>query len=160
MSRKYRPDQLRIGGIPYGRPLQPKEKQIAKDCRDVLARHGYFVVRIQCGVWRTLHGNGFYSGAPKGTPDYAALHPAHPGFLLETKSGGGQLSEAQKVQHEMIRQSYRLDICTVTDALALENWLKDFESKGGKGRSPLESATTAPKLDAKRTHNSSVHEDL
>ena len=129
MSRKYRPAQLRIGGIPYAPPLAQKEKQIAQDCKDVLARHGYLVFRIQCGVWRTLHGHGFYTGAPTGTPDYVALHPARPGFLLETKSKEGQLEASQIEQHRVIQQGWRLSICVVRDALSLEAWLKEFEGK-------------------------------
>ena len=129
MSRKYRPAQLRIGGIPYAPRIAPKEKQIAQDCKDVLARHGYLVFRIQCGTWRTLHGHGFYTGAPNGTPDYVAIHPRRPGFLLETKRERGVLSPSQIAQHQVIQQGWHVSICTVCDAVSLEAWLREFEGQ-------------------------------
>ena len=123
----YPAKQIRLKGVPRGRRPAVSESEVAKDCKAELARRGYVVYRIQCGTWRTLRGNGFYTGAPIGTPDYVALHPAHPGFLLETKSSTGSLRVSQKFQHSVIRQGYRLAICTARDVWSLRNWLDQFE---------------------------------
>jgi hypothetical protein len=121
------PKQSRLAGIPRGRQPRVKETEIAKECRNELARRGYLVLRIQCGLWRPLHGKGLYTGAPKGTPDYVALHPRRPGFLLETKTQGRWLSPEQSFQHQVIQQGFQLAICTVRDVWALMAWLDEFE---------------------------------
>jgi hypothetical protein len=111
-------------------PPKPRlsENEIERSCLDILRLRGYLVLRQQSGLFKTPDGRWIRLGE-KGIPDYAAVHRLHPGFLLEVKRPGGQLSPDQAAKIQELRLGYRIAACVVDSAAALSEWLNEHETK-------------------------------
>lgn len=103
------------------------ENDIEAGCKHILARHGYWVVRLHAGVYKTLDDRRYIYGVKKGTPDYACLHERHRNFLLEVKRPGGTLSFDQEGQIQLLVLQYRLPIAVVESADQLSKFLAQHE---------------------------------
>ena len=112
-------------------PKPPKlnENDVERACLDVLALHGYWIGRNHSGTFKSVDGERWIKGAPKGTPDYACLHADRPGFLLEVKRPGESISPEQEQKHFEIRLGSRVAIAVVDSVEALVAWL-DHHEKG------------------------------
>ena len=95
------------------KPPQLSENDVESACLAMLGYRGYWVIRLHTGTFKTADGKRWITGAPKGTPDYAALHERFPGFLLEVKRPGAAPSPEQIKKHREIRIGFRLAILTV-----------------------------------------------
>lgn len=98
-------------------------------CLDVLRLRGYWVARLHAGSFKSADGARWIKGVAKGTPDYALEHERFPGFLMEVKRPGGQLSPEQTQTHLEIRLGYRIAIGTVDSVDALVLWLDQHERR-------------------------------
>ena len=108
-------------------PPRLVENDVERQCLDLLRLRGYWPVRLHAGTFKTADGARWIKGVDKGTPDYAALHARHRGFLLEVKRPGGELSPAQTFKINELRQGYRLAVAAVDTATALAAWLEAHE---------------------------------
>lgn len=108
------------------RAPRESENDIESACLGLLALHGYWVVRLHAGTFKSVDGRRWIRGVDKGTPDYAALHGQHRNFLMEVKRPGGTLSPDQQWQHEYIRK-YGLAIATVESKDELSAFLAAHE---------------------------------
>jgi hypothetical protein len=104
------------------------ENDVERACLDLLALRGYWVGRNHCGTFKSADGRRWIKGAPKGTPDYTTVHEHFPGFLLEVKRPGGDVSPEQKTKITEIRLGYRLAIAVVDTVEALAVWLEQHEA--------------------------------
>jgi hypothetical protein len=105
------------------------ENDVEEKCLAELRRRNYCPFRLHCGRFRSPDGLRWITGVPKGTPDYAVEHSIFPGFLLETKRPGGELSRDQEVRMWELRQVYRLSICVADSVLELQAWLATHEER-------------------------------
>lgn len=112
------------------RLTSPKIKTVEKHVRDqcimLLNYRHYWTRRLNTGRFRTLDGRWHTEGTP-GDPDYVVLHEFYPGFLLEFKRPGAELSPDQQTRHFEIRFSYRIAIATVDNKDELMRWLDEYE---------------------------------
>jgi hypothetical protein len=104
------------------RPLRPKvsENDVRTACLQVLRLRGYWPVRQHVGKFKTVHGNWISVGEP-GDPDYAVL--TAPGFFLETKRPGNDLSPAQIARIRDLEVLCGLKTVVVGDVEQLIEWL-------------------------------------
>lgn len=102
------------------------ENDVEAACGDLLRLRGYWVTRVQSGLFRTPDGRWVRIGK-KGIPDYAATHGFYPGFLLEVKRPGEEASPVQTTKIEELRLGYRLSIGVVDSASALREFLDKHE---------------------------------
>jgi hypothetical protein len=88
------------------------ENDVEAACGDLLRLRGYWVTRVQSGLFRTPDGRWVRIGK-KGIPDYAATHGFYPGFLLEVKRPGEELAQRGRgVDHsdrQAVAQAQLLD---------------------------------------------------
>jgi hypothetical protein len=112
-------------------PQLPKlrEDDIERACLDLLAYRGYYVIRLQTGMFRTKD-NRFIQVGKRGLPDYVAVHQHHRGFLLETKRPGGALSPAQEKTIWEIQVGYRIPVAKIDHIEQLSPWLDIHEATG------------------------------
>lgn len=110
--------------------LRSSENDIERACLDLLALRRYWVGRNHCGTFKSADDRRWIKGAPKGTPDYAALHERFPGFLLEVKRPGASPTPEQEQKHFEIRLGYSIAIATVDSVEGLAAWLDQHERKG------------------------------
>lgn len=106
-------------------PKKPKlsENDVERACLDMLGYRGYWVTRLHTGIFKSVDGKRWITGAKKGTPDYAALHQRFPGFLLEVKRPGAAPTPEQIKKHGELRLGFRLAILTVD---SVENLLEQL----------------------------------
>jgi hypothetical protein len=111
-------------------PPKPRlsENEIERSCLDILRLRGYLVLRQQSGLFKTPDGRWIRLGE-KGIPDYAAVHRLHPGFLLEVKRPGGQLSPDQQNKIQEYRVCHRIAVAVIDSVEALSEWLNEHETK-------------------------------
>lgn len=112
-------------------PPKPKlvERDVAKACKQLLAYRGYYPVRLQSGLLKSLDGQRVVPVGEIGLPDFVFVHERYPAFFLETKRPNGQLSDAQKKKHWEMTVAYRLAIATIDRVEALTPWLDAHEAK-------------------------------
>ena len=108
------------------RPPRLSENDVERACIDLLRYRGYYVMRQQSGLFKTPDGRWVRIGTP-GIPDYAALHARWPGFLMEVKRPGGELSPEQHSKVTEIAMGYRVAIAVVESVDALAQWLAAHE---------------------------------
>lgn len=118
-------------------PPPLKENDVERACLDLLRLRGYWVGRNHCGTFKSADGNRWIKGAPKGTPDYTTVHAQFPGFLLEVKRPGADVSDEQKTKIMEIRLGYHLAIAVVDTAEALLVWLEQHEARNTTGAPKL-----------------------
>jgi hypothetical protein len=111
---------------------------VERACLDLLRLKGYWVIRQQSGRFKTPDDRWITLGQ-KGLPDYAAVHETFPGFLMEVKRPGADLSPDQKTKIKEIRLGYRLAIAVVDTVESLMEWLGEHEAQK-TGRAPIEQA--------------------
>jgi len=109
------------------RAPRASENDIEAGCKTILAMHGYWVIKLHAGTFKSLDDRRHVKGVPKGTPDYACLHEFHRNFLLEVKRPGGELSWDQQAQIKLLRLQYRLPIVVVYSADDLSAFLEEHE---------------------------------
>jgi len=92
-------------------PHNLSEKNVAKQCRDLLEAHGYKVIRLQVGSFSRR--GAWLSIGQRGMPDMLALKPKECIFV-ETKRGkGGVLSADQIAWHTTARiQGYTVIVAS------------------------------------------------
>jgi hypothetical protein len=95
-------------------------------CVDLLGWRGYYVIRLQSGLFKTLDGR-FQTVGKRGLPDFAAIHERYPGFLMETKRPGAKPSEDQIKRIEEIRIGFRVAVAVIDSPEALIDWLAEHE---------------------------------
>ena len=114
------------------RLTSPKIKTIEKHVRDqcitLLNLRHYWTRRMNVGRFRTVDGRWHTEGKP-GDPDYVVLHEFYPGFLLEFKRPGGELSPEQQQRHLEITLGYQITIVIVDNLEQLERWLDEYEKR-------------------------------
>ena len=104
------------------------ENDVERACLDLLRLHGYYVVRLQSGRFKTSDGRWVTVGEP-GLPDYVCVKSD---FFLEVKRPGGKLSPAQ------INKIFELSSCgfrvaTIDSVERLEAWLDEHEHEKRAG---------------------------
>ena len=110
-------------------PPRPTEKQVIKDCLDVLHIRGYKEHRLPCGKYRAANAGGdWQEWYPVGTPDYFMAHPERPGFYIEFKRPGGKLRPMQAFRHGVLR-TWRFQVAVVDSVEALAEFLKEHEQR-------------------------------
>jgi len=119
--------------------LKVRESDVAKACVDLLRWRGYFVLRLQTGLFKTPDGR-FVPVGEKGLPDYIAVHERFPGFLLETKRPGEELGPEQILKVEEIRLGFRIAVAVIDSVDAMTPWLDEHE----RGRSNPNTSTQPP----------------
>jgi hypothetical protein len=107
------------------------ENDVESACLDLLRFRGYWVVRQQSGLFKTPDGRWIRLGV-KGIPDYAAVHRRFPGFLLEIKRPGGDLSPHQATKIQELRLGYSLAVGVIDSVEALDAWLNQHERQAGE----------------------------
>jgi hypothetical protein len=105
------------------------ENDVERACLDLLALRRYWVGRNHCGTFKSADNRRWIKGAPKGTPDYAALHARFPGFLLEVKRPGAEATPEQTQKHFEIRLGYSIAITTVDSVESLAAFLDQHERR-------------------------------
>jgi hypothetical protein len=100
------------------------ENDVERACVDLLRLRGYYVVRLQSGLFRTPDGRWIRIGEP-GLPDYACLKND---FFLEVKRPGAKLSEVQVNKIFELEAAHKIAVATVDSVERLEEWLKKFEN--------------------------------
>jgi hypothetical protein len=105
-------------------PARLRENDVERACLDLARARGYWPVRQHVGRFRTPDGRWITMGQA-GLPDWALVK--RPGFLLETKRPGGELSEIQQQRIFELRMGYGLDVVVVESVEELEQWLTFHE---------------------------------
>lgn len=103
------------------------ENDVEAGCKTILSLHNYWVVRLHAGTFKSIDGQRWVKGVPKGTPDYACLHAEHRNFLLEVKRPGGALSDEQLRQTEYLSLIFNLPIAVVESVKELQFFLAQHE---------------------------------
>jgi hypothetical protein len=113
-------------------PLAPKlsENDVERTCLDLLAYRGWYVVRLQSGLFKTVDGRFVRVGAP-GLPDYVCLHAERPAFFLETKRQKGALSLVQEQKQFEINVCFKIPTITIDKVEDLIDYL-DKRDEAGK----------------------------
>lgn len=109
--------------------LKLVENDVERQCLDLLRLRGYWAARLHAGTFRSIDGQRWIRGVEKGTPDYGAIHEVYPGFLLETKRPGANLTPAQSTAINNLRMGYRLAVCAVDGVAAFVRWLDQHETQ-------------------------------
>ena len=123
----HKPRPFRLTAPP---PL--KEADVKRACLDLLRLRGYYVQRTNSGLFKTPDGRWIRIGEV-GVPDYVATHQTFPGFLMELKRPGGDVSPEQKTRIMEIRLGYHLAIAVVDTVEALDVWLRQHEARNKSG---------------------------
>lgn len=110
------------------RTAKPREREIARQLRDWLLARGWYPVRLNSGLLKTLDGR-YVTIGEVGIPDYVVLHARHPAFFLETKAPGKALSPEQERKRWVLTRAYGLEVVVADGWEALQPWLEDHERK-------------------------------
>ena len=115
------------------RLTSPKVKLVENDveraCIDLLRARGYYVVRLQSGLFKTPDGRWIRVGEP-GLPDYACLKHD---FFMECKRPNAKPSPAQIEKVFQLEAAYKIKVATVDRVEHLARWLDEYEKeKAGK----------------------------
>ena len=102
------------------------EDDIEKACIDLMHIRGYYVLRLQSGLFKTPDGRWVRVGVP-GLPDYCAIHQKHRGFLLEVKRPRKKPKPHQDQFIRELRMGYGLSIFVADSAKALAQFLTRHE---------------------------------
>src|SRR5262252_1625358 len=101
------------------------ENDVERACVDLLRARGYYVVRLQSGLFRTPDGRWVRVGEP-GLPDYACIKDD---FFLEVKRPGGKPSAAQIKKVFELEAAHRIQVATVDRVEHLVRWLDEREKE-------------------------------
>ena len=108
------------------RAPKPRENDVEKQLKDWLLARGWYPVRQQSGLLKTLYGR-FVRIGEVGIPDYVVLHARYPAFFLETKAPGRSLSPEQERKRWVIQAAYGLRVAVADGLETLKPWLEDHE---------------------------------
>jgi len=113
---------------PQGQP-RLSENDVERACLDLLGLRGWYTIRLQVGLFRTLgeRGHMIRVGTP-GLPDYVAVHEKHRAFFMETKAPGKRLSKEQEKTQWAIRECYRIAVVSIDRVEQLAPWLDAHEA--------------------------------
>ncbi len=98
-------------------PENALERQICDFCRI----RGWLPIRIQAGVFRSLDGKRYISGAKKGTPDWVFIRRDQC-MLIEAKAPGGRVS-AEQADFARLSAALKLRYCMPR---SLEEFMKFY----------------------------------
>jgi len=101
------------------------ENDVERACIDLLRLRGYYVVRLQSGLFKTPDGRWIRIGEP-GLPDYACLKDD---FFLEVKRPGARPSPAQIEKIFQLEAAYKIKVATVDRVEHLLRWLDEYEKE-------------------------------
>jgi hypothetical protein len=107
--------------------IQLSENDVEKQCLDLLGLHGYWLIRLHSGRFKTADDKRWITGVDKGTPDWAAVKA--PSFLMEVKRPGGKLSDLQRQKIREIETCFRLPIVVVDSVEELQHWLEGLHAR-------------------------------
>jgi hypothetical protein len=111
------------------RLTSPKVKLVENDveraCVDLLRLRGYYVVRLQSGLFRTPDGRWIRIGEP-GLPDYACIKND---FLMEVKRPGAKPNASQVSKIFELEAVRKIAVATVDSPEHLIRWLDEREKK-------------------------------
>lgn len=107
---------------------QLKEKDVVRQCRDLLQYRGYWCQRNPVGTFKTLSGSTVEFG-PVGIPDYVAVHALYPAFFLEFKAPGKKLRPSQVSKFAELQFGYGLHAVMVDSKDGLDEWLNGYEAR-------------------------------
>jgi len=93
-----------------------------------LRLRGYWCIRQHVGLFRTKDGRWIRMGTP-GTPDWATMHARYPGFFVEFKRPGADLSQEQATKFFEIQCGYRLAAVMIDSVDKLVAWLDAHEKR-------------------------------
>ena len=110
------------------------ENDVERACVDLLRLRGYYVVRLQSGLFRTPDGRWIRIGEP-GLPDYACLKND---FFLEVKRPGAKLSEVQVNKIFELEAAHKIAVATVDSVERLIAWLDRQKEKAGIPLRPVD----------------------
>ena len=110
------------------------ENDVERACVDLLRLRGYYVVRLQSGLFRTPDGRWIRIGEP-GLPDYACLKND---FFLEVKRPGAKLSEVQVNIIFELEAAHKIAVATVDSVERLIAWLDRQKEKAGIPLRPVD----------------------
>lgn len=109
-----------------------RENDVERACIDLLRYRGYWVIRQHVGRFQAPAG-GWVTIGEVGLPDYATVHARYPGFLLEIKRPGGNLTPGQQRKISELKQGYQLAIAAVDTVESLAAWLDSHEGNQAGG---------------------------
>ena len=107
-------------------PLKLTENDVESACIDLLRIRGWYVIRLQSGLFKTPDGRWVRVGK-KGLPDYVAMHAVYPAFFMETKRPRGNPDAEQERTHWELTGAYRLAVVVIDRVESLKPWLDGFE---------------------------------
>ena len=107
-------------------PPKLSENDVERACIDLLRVRGWYVVRLQSGLFKTPDGR-FVRVGEKGLPDYVALHAVYPAFFLETKRPRRDTGAEQERKHWELTGAYHLAVVVIDRVESLKPWLDGFE---------------------------------
>ncbi len=100
---------------PAGQPRAKKtrtalpENQLERQICDFCVLRGWLPIRIQAGVFRSLDGKRYISGAKKGTPDWVFIRRDQC-MLVEAKAPRGRVS-AEQADFARLAAALKLRYC-------------------------------------------------
>lgn len=100
--------------------LHISENDVRKACLDILRLRQWWPIRQHVGRFKTIDQRYIVIGET-GDPDYVVVKP--PGFFLETKRPGGELSPEQIKRISDLKTFYGLDTVVVESVEQLIEWL-------------------------------------
>lgn len=109
-------------------PNNPKlEHDVQNEIRIWCGEHNLLAIRINVGLFRTLHGDRIVdAGPPKGWPDLEIFDNNEHCVFCETKAKYGRLSDDQKKVHKILRErGFRVIV-----PKSLEAFIKEMQSYG------------------------------
>lgn len=111
-------------------PPTPKatENDVEKQLKDWLLAHGWYPVRQQSALLKTLDGRYVRIGEV-GVPDYVVLHARYPAFFLETKAPGKPLTPEQERKRWALTSAYGLAVAVADDLETLRAWMEGHVAK-------------------------------
>ncbi len=111
---------------PAGKPRAKKpraalpENCLERQICDFCTIRGWLPIRIQAGVFRSLDGKRYISGAKKGTPDWVFLRRDNH-MLIEAKAPGGRVS-AEQADFARLAAALKLRCCMPRSLEEFEKW--------------------------------------
>lgn len=103
------------------------ENDVEKACIDLLRLRGYYVVRLQSGLFKTADGRWVRVGEP-GLPDYVVIKRD---FFLEVKAPKKAPSAAQVQKAFELEKGYGITVATIDSVERLASWLDACEKEKG-----------------------------
>lgn len=108
--------------------IELSEKDVIRQCTDVLRLRGYWVQRNHVGKFQTIDGRWIKMGPP-GIPDYTAIRAEYPAIFIEFKRPGKTLRPTQRQRFGEIQEAYRLHAVMIDSLEGLLEYLARHERR-------------------------------